>query len=211
MADLDLREQPVGGVTFDNHAERVGEVRGRAVDDREVGGRRRGRVGGVDDPHGRARDGARLQAEPFVLVRRGGQGRAQAGGLAVRGVLDLRRMLGAVVSVHRGGHHAGRVELRHQGPVGDEVLGRVGAAGAVQDRRYAGRRDPESTVSMKPGLAYVPNLALKIWMQVGLTWLHCGVAALADSVPAALRPPAMVSAAAAASTLLLMDMTQFLS
>jgi hypothetical protein len=38
-----------------------------------------------------------------------------------------------------------------------------------------------------------------------------GVAALAGSVSAVLRPPAMVSVAAAASTLVLMDMTQFLS
>jgi hypothetical protein len=36
---------------------------------------------------------------------------------------------------------------------------------------------------------------------------HCGVAALAATVPAVLSPPARVSTVAAASTLLLMDMT----
>ena len=40
---------------------------------------------------------------------------------------------------------------------------------------------------------------------------HWGVAALAATVPIALSPPARVSTAAAASTLLLMAMTQFLS
>src|SRR6266849_6463705 len=49
---------------------------------------------------------------------------------------------------------------------------------------------PRNTLSMKPGLAYVPNLALKIWTQA---LPHCVAAA--------------VSVAAAASTLVLMDMT----
>jgi hypothetical protein len=53
-------------------------------------------------------------------------------------------------------------------------------------------------------LAFVPNLALKIWMQFGP---HCGVAALAERVPTVLTPPTMVSIAATARTFLLMDMT----
>src|SRR5271157_586051 len=61
---------------------------------------------------------------------------------------------------------------------------------------------PRNTVSMKPGLAGVPNSLLKIWMQFSS---HCEVAALAASVPTVLRPPAKVSVAAAASTLLLME------
>src|ERR1700730_6107033 len=83
-------------------------------------------------------------------------------------------------------------------PAGSELLARCKIVGTPA----AGI--PRKTVSMKPGLAGVPNLALKIWMQA---WPHCGVAALAGSVPAVLRPPAMVSAAAAASPLVLMDMT----
>ena len=46
--------------------------------------------GVLDDPHGRARSGARLEAEAFVVERRGG-GRAQAGGLTERRELDLHR------------------------------------------------------------------------------------------------------------------------
>jgi hypothetical protein len=42
-----------------------------------------------------------------------------------------------------------------------------------------------NTVSTKPGLALVPNLALKTWMQRGP---HCRVAAPAGSVPTVLRP-----------------------
>ena len=83
-------------------------------------------------------------------------------------------------------------------PAGSELLARCTIVGTPA----AGI--PRKTVSMKPGLAYVPNLALKIWMQA---WPHCGVAALAGSVPAVLRAPVMVSVAAAASTLALMDMT----
>src|SRR5260221_3061254 len=52
----------------------------------------------------------------------------------------------------------------------------------------------------KPG----PNILLKIWTQA---LPHCVVDALAGSVAAVLRPPATVSAAAVASTLVLMDMT----
>ena len=50
----------------------------------------------------------------------------------------------------------------------------------------------------------MPNSALKIWMQ---DEPHCVVAALAGGVPAVPSPPATVSVAAAASTLVLMDMT----
>src|SRR5260370_41583282 len=83
-------------------------------------------------------------------------------------------------------------------PVGSELLARCTIVGTPA----AGI--PRKTLSMKPGLAYVPNILLKIWTQA---LPHCVVAALAGSVPAVLRPPATVSAAAAASTLLLMDMT----
>ncbi len=58
---------------------------------------------------------------------------------------------------------------------------------------------PKSTVSTNPG--YAALLGVRQLLP------HCGVAALAATVPAALRPPARVSTAAAASTLLLMDMT----
>src|SRR5258708_444196 len=80
---------------------------------------------------------------------------------------------------------------------GSELLARCRIVGTP------GAGIPRNTVSMKPG----PNLALKIWMHF---WAHCGVAALADSVPAVLRPPARASVAAAASTLLLMDMNSSL-
>src|SRR6266851_10490760 len=63
---------------------------------------------------------------------------------------------------------------------------------------------PRNTVSTKPGLVGVPNSLLKISMQA---LPHCGVAALADSVPTVLTPPTTVSVAAAVSSLLLMDMT----
>src|SRR5260370_22867560 len=86
-------------------------------------------------------------------------------------------------------------------PAGSELLVRCRIVGAPANG------SPRNTLSTKPGLAYVPNTLLKIWMQVLPFWLHPGVAAFAGSVPAALRPPITVSAAAAASTLLLMDMT----
>jgi hypothetical protein len=66
---------------------------------------------------------------------------------------------------------------------------------------------PRNTVSTKPGLVGVPNSLLKISMQVLPPWVHCGVAALADSVPTVLTPPITVSVAAAVSSLLLIDMT----
>src|SRR6516165_8161352 len=137
----DLRERLVGRVTVDGHRERVGEVGGRGVDDGEVakpGGRR---IGDIDDEHGGARGAARLQAEPLVLVGGGRHGRAQAGALAVRRVLDLHRELAAVVRVHRGGDHPLRVEHRDRASQGDdEVAGGVGVAGGVHDRRLAGCR-----------------------------------------------------------------------
>ena len=84
-------------------------------------------------------------------------------------------------------------------PAGLELLGRARIVG------WPTLATPRNTVSTKLGLAYVPNLALKIWMQFGP---HCGVAALA-SVPAVIRPAATVSIAATASTFLLMDITSF--
>src|SRR5260370_33090469 len=83
-------------------------------------------------------------------------------------------------------------------PVGSESLARCRIVGTP------GGGIPRKTLSMKPGLAYVPNILLKIWTQA---LPHCVVAALAGSVAAVLRPPATVSAAAAASTLLLMGMS----
>src|SRR5215217_5991109 len=83
-------------------------------------------------------------------------------------------------------------------PDGLELLGRARIVG------WPTVATPWNTVSTKLGLAFVPNFALKIWMQFGP---HCGVAALAESVPTVLRPAATVSAAATASTLLLMDMS----
>src|SRR5271165_922668 len=58
---------------------------------------------------------------------------------------------------------------------------------------------PKSAVSTNPGYAAL--------LGVRHLLAHCGVAALAATVPAALSPPARVSTAAAARTLLLMDMT----
>src|SRR5215213_6619554 len=81
-------------------------------------------------------------------------------------------------------------------PAGLELLGRARIVG------WPTVATPWNTVSTKLGLALVPNLALKIWMQFGP---HCGVAALAESVPTVLTPPTMVSIAATASTFLLMD------
>src|SRR4051794_23774718 len=62
---------------------------------------------------------------------------------------------------------------------------------------------PRNTLSTNRGYSGVPNLALKIWMQCGP---HCGVAAAAGSAPTVQTPLAMVAVAAAANTLLLMDM-----
>src|SRR5215472_13689468 len=97
--DGDLREWLVGRVTVDGHRERVGEVGGRGGDDREVAGPGRRRIVFIDDEHGGAGGAARLQAESLVLVGGGGQGRAQAGALAIGRVLDLHRELAAVVCV----------------------------------------------------------------------------------------------------------------
>src|SRR5271165_3930011 len=58
---------------------------------------------------------------------------------------------------------------------------------------------PKSAVSTNPGYAALFGVRQLL--------AHCGVAALAATVPAALSPPARVSTAAAASILLLMDMT----
>ena len=87
-------------------------------------------------------------------------------------------------------------------PAGLELLGRARIVG------WPAVSTPWNTVSTKLGLAFVPNLALKIWMQCGP---HCGVAAVAGNVPTVLRPPATVSAAATASTLRLMDRRSSLS
>ena len=83
-------------------------------------------------------------------------------------------------------------------PAGLELLGRARIVG------WPTLATPWNTVSTKLGLAFVPNLALKIWMQFGP---HCGVAAVAESVPTVLRPAATVSVATTASTFLVMDMT----
>ena len=66
---------------------------------------------------------------------------------------------------------------------------------------------PRNTVSTNPRLVAVAYFMLYTSTQVVLTALHCGVAALAATVPTPLSPPARVSTPAAASTLLLMDMT----
>src|SRR5215203_2111826 len=83
-------------------------------------------------------------------------------------------------------------------PAGLELLGRARIVG------WPTLATPWNTVSTKLGLAFVPNFALKIWMQYGP---HCVVAALAESVLTVLTPPTMVSIAATASTFLLMDIT----
>src|SRR6266849_401750 len=83
-------------------------------------------------------------------------------------------------------------------PAGLELLGLARIVG------WPACATPWNTVSTKLGWAGVPNTRLKISMQCGP---HCGVAALAGSVPAVLRPPAMASVAAAVSSLLLTDMT----
>src|SRR5712691_9220197 len=79
-------------------------------------------------------------------------------------------------------------------PVGSELLARCTIVGTPANGI------PRNTLSTKPG----PNILLKIWTQAVP---HCVVDALAGSVAAVLRPPATVSAAAVASTLVLMDMT----
>src|SRR5580698_947434 len=63
---------------------------------------------------------------------------------------------------------------------------------------------PRNTVSTQPRLVAVAYFALYTSTQ---PLPHCGVAAPADSVPAPLSAPARVRTPAAASTLLLMDMT----
>src|SRR5271169_314276 len=79
-------------------------------------------------------------------------------------------------------------------PVGSELLARCTIVGTPANGI------PRNTLSTKLG----PNTLLKIWTQA---LPHCVVDALAGSVAAVLRPPATVSAAAVASTLVLMDMT----
>src|SRR6516164_4085782 len=79
-------------------------------------------------------------------------------------------------------------------PVGSELL----AACKIVGWPAAG--SPWTALSTKPG----PYSLLKIWTQA---LPHCVVDALAGSVAAVLRPPATVSVAAAASTLVLMDMS----
>ena len=74
----------------------------------------------------------------------------------------------------------------------------------MHDRRHSGQRDPQEHALDEAGAVYVPNTLLKIWTQA---LPHCVVEALAGTVPVVLSPPATVSAAAAASTLVLMDMT----
>lgn len=86
-------------------------------------------------------------------------------------------------------------------PAGLELLMRCRIAGTPANGSQ------RNTLSTNLGLAGVPNRLLKIWTQVLPFWLHSGVAALADSVPTVLTPPTTISVAAAASTLLLMDMT----
>jgi hypothetical protein len=58
-----------------------------------------------------------------------------------------------------------------------ELLGRARIVG------WPTLATPWNTVSTKLGSAFVPNFALKIWMQCGP---HCGVAAVAGSVPTVL-------------------------
>src|SRR5215216_1075942 len=87
-------------------------------------------------------------------------------------------------------------------PAGLELLGRAKIVGRPT------AATPRNTVSTKFGLAFVPNLALKIWMQFRP---HCGVAAIAGSVSTVLRPvltpAATVSATTATSALVLMDIS----
>src|SRR5271165_2237261 len=63
---------------------------------------------------------------------------------------------------------------------------------------------PMNTVSTQPRLVAVAYFALYTSTQ---PLPHCGVAALAATVPIPLSPPARVRTPAAASTLLLIDMT----
>ena len=81
-------------------------------------------------------------------------------------------------------------------PVGSESLARCTIVG------WPAAGIPCNTLSTKLG----PYILLKIWTQA---LPHCVVDAPAGSVAAALRPPAMVSVAATASTLVLMDMSSF--
>src|SRR5213592_1898261 len=67
--------------------------------------------------------------------------------------------------------------------------------------------DPRHTSRTKFGEWWVPNSRLKMSMQ---RWPHGGVAADAVSAPALASPPASASVAAAATNLLLMDITWFL-
>ena len=80
-------------------------------------------------------------------------------------------------------------------PVGPELLARCKIVG------WPAAATPWNALSTKPG----PYILLKIWTQAPP---HCVVDAPAGSVAAALRPPATVSAAATATTLVLMDMTE---
>jgi hypothetical protein len=73
------------------HGERTAEVRCRGIDDGEVGGGGRRRIGGVDDPYSQGRNAARLQREPFVLVRDGRQADAEASAHAVGRLFLLHR------------------------------------------------------------------------------------------------------------------------
>src|SRR5215469_6104451 len=91
---------------------------------------------------------------------------------------------------------AGCVAMRS--PAGLDLLGGATIIG------WPAVATPWNTVSTKLGLSFVPNLALKTWMQPGP---HCGVAAAAGTVPTVLRPTATLSVAAATSTLRLMDMS----
>ena len=64
-------------------------------------------------------------------------------------------------------------------PAGLELLERAAIVG------WPAAATSWNTVSTKPGLALVPNLALKIWLQCGP---HCGIAAPAGNVLTVLRP-----------------------
>ena len=79
-----------------------------------------------------------------------------------------------------------------------EVLPRVPAVAGLTIVGTPRRGIPKSAVSTNPGYAADSGVRQLL--------AHCGVAALAATVPAALSPPFRVSTAAAASILLLMDM-----
>jgi hypothetical protein len=144
VANADRQEVGVVRIAGEGHRERVVEVRRRGADDREVAGRRRGRVRGVEDEDAPARSAARLEAEALVLMGGGGQAGTQAGAPAFGGVLDLHRGQAGVVVVHGFGHHAVRTEAGHRAPTRDDHVpaGSVLLAGSGPSARPPPRSRP---------------------------------------------------------------------